>query len=463
MVDNVDLVREEEVANDIIEDSIISAILENDFTKAESILNSYHISESVMLFKSLSSNYRDQLLLHFSDEYILKAIDWLPSSIIHDLIKIRGIIFITSLVTKIKSEDVAYRIIKNLTDKEKNTVLAAMLPNSSAAIRKKLSYPKESAGRLMYSNFVSVNKNWTVEEVLHYISMLRKNSSVALANILYDIFVVDDEDKLVGAVSLSKAVSVTPETKITSLLNRNFRTINANLDQEEVALIFRNRGFISAGVVDDSGKLIGVINLDDVVDVIYQEAQEDLLLMSGVLDRPYQRYMKLFHAAQSRLRWLSFNFVEALIIPLIVTLFHGVLSKHVIIAALIQFVVALGGNAGMQSLSVTIRGLSLKAFSITNPWEQISKELGIALINGSLLGIVGFAWGSLWGNSVTIGLIAFAAVCINVILGVSFGTLFPIILKRLHIDPAIASSVCVTTATDIVGFFIVLLIATLAL
>lgn len=193
-----------------------------------------------------------------------------------------------------------------------------------------------------------------------------------------------------------KRFSATPETKITSLLNRNFRTINANSDQEEVALIFRNRGFISAGVVDESGKLIGVINLDDVVDVIYQEAQEDLLLMSGVLDRPYQRYMKLFHAAQSRLRWLSFNFVEALIIPLIVTLFHGVLSKHVIIAALIQFVVALGGNAGMQSLSVTIRGLSLKAFSITNPWEQIRKELGIALMNGSLLGIVGF-FGVLYG------------------------------------------------------------------
>lgn len=452
---------------DILQNDILLLIKQDSFENIIEKFNDLHPSDSIKILENIDIEQRRTLLNLFPKSFYIDIIEWLPDFLIQELINVKGIDFIVSIIQENKDIDLTYFIVKDLDEESKNKVLEAVSIYRRKATEKKFNYPKDSAGRLMQSSFVRVLETWNVSQCINYIKELEKNSPQDEDDYFYDVFIVDDKGVAKGVVSLAKLLTTKEDIKIDDIKNDNFKTIYTHLDQEEVALIFRNRGFVSAGVVDESGVLVGAITIDDIIDVIYQETQEDLLLMSGIQTESRRgRYRTIFNSAQRRLKWLSFNFIEALAIPFIVTIYGKVLSDHVIIAALIQFVVALGGNAGMQSLSVTLRGITLKLITKSNVYKQVGKEFSIAFLNGVILGTIGFIWGSFWGDgqsNITIGIIAFLAVFVNVILGTTFGTMYPIILKRLRIDPAVASSVCVTTSTDIVGFFLVLLIATLLL
>ncbi|MDR2007544.1 MAG: magnesium transporter [Alphaproteobacteria bacterium] len=454
-----------EKEDNIIQKQVISLLKADKILEAMQILEEMHSSDSVKILENLSREERNSLFDVFPKSFYVEAIEWFSDFLIQELVNNKGVDFIATLIQENPDVDLTYFIVKDLDVDSREKILDEVSSYKRKITEKKFNYPKDSAGRLMQSDFVRVLGSWNVAQCINYIKELEKNLPHGKDDYFYDVFIVDDEGVAIGEVALSKLITSNENTNILEIKNENFRTIPTNLDQEEVALIFRNKGFISAGVVDSNGVLVGVISLDDVVDVIYQESQEDLLLMTGI-QKGNVRYRTIFNAAQKRLRWLSFNFISAITIPFIVTAFSDTLSKHVILAALIQFVVALGGNTGMQSLAVTLRGITLKIITGSNIFKQIGKEFGIACVNGCLLGCVGILWGFFWGghdNSLALGLIAFLAVFINVILGTTFGTLYPIILKRLRIDPAVASSVCVTTSTDTVGYFLVLLVATMIL
>jgi len=462
ILDGEDIAEKEE---NILQRQVANLIRQDKTLEAVKILEEMHSSDNVKILESLNQEERGKLFDIFPKSYYVEAIEWFPDYLIQELVDSKGVDFIAALIQENPDVDLTYFVVKDIDSDSKEKILDAVSSYKRKITEKKLNYPKDSAGRLMQSDVVRVLGSWNVSQCLNYIKELEKNLPHGKDDYFYDVFIVDEQGVAIGEVALSKLITSEDDINILEIRSGNFRTIPANLDQEDVALIFRNKGLISAGVVDNNGVLVGVISLDDVVDVIYQESQEDLLLMTGI-QKGSVRYRTIFYAAQKRLRWLSFNFISALTIPFIVTAFSDTLSKHVILAALIQFVVALGGNAGMQSLAVTLRGLTLKIITKSNLLKQIGKEFGIAFVNGCLLGCVGILWGAFWGdygNSIAIGTIAFLAVFINVILGTTFGTLYPIILKKLRIDPAVASSVCVTTSTDIVGYFLVLLVATMIL
>ncbi|MDR0485048.1 MAG: magnesium transporter [Alphaproteobacteria bacterium] len=463
IINEEDIVEKEE---NLLNDNVSSLLSQDKISEVVELISEIHSSDSVKVLENLSTEERYKILVSLPKSFYVEAIEWFSDYLIQELLDSRGIDFIVALIQENQDVDLTYFIVKDLDEKSKDQILDAVSSYKRKVTEKKFNYPKDSAGRLMQSSFVKVLDTWTVYQCINYIKEFEKNLPHGKDDYFYDIFIVDDKGVALGGVSLSKLITTDENTNIMEIKNDSFRTIHTHIDQEEVALIFRSKGFISAGVVDNNGVLVGIISLDNVLDVVYQESQEDLLLMAGIQAGSSKKYKTIFYASQKRLKWLSFNFISALTIPFIVTAFSDTLGKHVILAALIQFVVALGGNAGMQSLAITLRGITLKVINKSNIFKQIGKELGIAFLNGIILGSAGIVWGSFWGsydNSIAIGIIAFLAVFINVILGATFGTLYPIILKRLHIDPAIASSVCITTSTDVVGYFLVLLVATLIL
>jgi magnesium transporter len=443
-----------------LEEEIIELINTNKFDEVISILSKLHISEIVDLLEVLDVEKREIIFKLANKEFYLQALLWLPSYLIQEIIITKGLNFVIEIIKDIKDLDAPYIILKDLEDDERKQILDKLSIQTRRIIEKKLNYPKDSAGRLMQSYFISVLDTWSVGQVIHYLQEIKKTSNLYYPDNISEIFIVNDKGEAVGSLSLYNLFSTDNKQNILEIKNANFKTIHTTIDQEEVALIFRNRDFVTAGVVDDDNILVGLITIDDVVDVIYKEAEEDMLLLSGISKGASGTYKKIFSNAQSRLKWLSFNLLEAITIPYIVILFDKTIKEHVIITALIQFVIALGGNAGAQSLSITIRGLALKLISPSNVYKQIRKELLIALINGFLIGLIGFAWGFFYGNQYIFGVIAFMAVLINVLLGTIFGIMYPMLLKKIGVDPAIASAVCVTTSTDIVGFFLVLVIAT---
>ncbi len=444
----------------VLENQLIDFVENNKLTSAIDTLKKLHSSDSTLLLERLPQEIREIILDNLDIDFLKQIILWFPSYIIQDLISIKDTKFFIDFLNDLQNEDVSYLIIKHLEPQDKNYVLNAISIENKISIEKKLSYPKDSAGRLMHSSFVVAFENWSVDETLDY---LKKNNNNINHHNIYDIFIVNESKQVISSVSLKSLLLAKPNQNILQLQNIDFKCVNVILDQESVALLFRNKGLSSLAVVDDSNTILGVILVDDIIDVVYSESQEDFLLTSGVNAHYHKKDNSLFHNAFLRLKWLFVNFIEALTIPFIVLLFKNTIEKYVIVAAIVQFVVALGGNSGGQSLSITIRALALNLISGNNVKSQIFKELSISFINGILLGIIGFAWGCFFGHGIIIGIITFIAVWINIVMGSAFGTLFPMIFKKLNIDPAVASSICVTTATDICGFFLVLLIASFLL
>lgn len=447
-----------------ISSEIIDLLEKGDISFALDKLASLHISDYSHLLEILPKHMREMIVLSVDISILKNLILWLPDYILQEIIDIKGIDFVVSLVKDFKSEEDQYNIVKNLQKQDKEDILNAISIYKRLAIEKKLNYPKDSAGRLMHTSFVVALKEWTTSQLLDYLKEIYHNAPAGfdVQSNLYDIFIIEENGEIIGAISLKALFVANQNQKILDISNEDFKSINVNVDQEQVALLFRKRGLSSIAVVDDNNILVGVINADDVIDVIYSESQEDFLLTTGV-NYSYNNYQNIFYNSFSRLKWLMVNFIEAVTIPFIVILFKGTIEKNIIVTAIVQFVVALGGNSGGQSLSITIRGLALNLISSVNAKIQIYRELSIAFINGITLGCVGLVWGYLFGDGLVIGIIAFIAVWINIVMGASFGTLFPMLFKKLKIDPAIASSICVTTFTDICGFFLVLLIASILL
>jgi magnesium transporter len=442
----------------------ITEYVENEnYESAVNIIINQPMTEAVSILEGLEHSIREPLINLLDANFFKESISWLPDYIVREIVDIKGLDFIITLIQSIKNDDIPYIIVKDLEDEEQEQILDSMSLYHRKAIEKKLTYPKDSAGRLMQSTFIAVLKDWTVAQAIIYIKELEKSNKDAIPSRWHNIFIIDDMGMAIGSISMSSLVLADSKKNILDIKDENFKTIPTNLDQEEVALVFRDRGLVVAGVVNEEGILVGAINIDDVVDVIYKEVEEDFLLASGVEGQANSSYKKIFSISKTRLKWLCVNFAQAMVIPIIVSRFSHTLEKHIIISALISFVVGLGGNAGLQTVSVTIRGLALKLISKANAFAQIRKELSVALINGLVLGLAGCVWGLFWGDAHIIGLIAFLAVLINVMLGATLGSFVPLILKRLNIDPAVASSMFVTIFTDILGFFVVLLIATMLL
>jgi magnesium transporter len=361
-------------------------------------------------------------------------------------------------VAEIASEldtDDAVAIIEDMEEDEQQAVLRAMEPEDRAAIEDALSFPEESAGRLMQREFVAVPEHVTVGDVID-----RLREDVDLATDFWEIFVVDPMHRPVGTCQLSWILRAPRSVAINDIMRREQTLIPVDMDQEEVALRFQKYALISAAVVDRAGRLVGMITVDDVVHIIQEEAGEDILRLSGAGDGDINEPIAL--TIRTRLSWLVVNLGTAMLAASVVGIFETAIAKYALLAVLMPIVSGMGGNAGTQTLAVTVRAIATNQLTASNTMRMILREFRIATINGLSLGIlIGTGTALIFGNPLLGAVIASAMLINNLVAGLA-GILVPVTLDRFDIDPAVSSAVFVTTMTDMMGFFSFLGLAVLS-
>jgi magnesium transporter len=359
---------------------------------------------------------------------------------------------VADLASELDTDD-AVAIIEDMEPEEQREVLRAMDADDRAAIEEALSYPEESAGRLMQRELIAVPEHWTVGDAIDY---LRGHEE--LTTDFWEIFVVDPAHKPVGTCALSWMLRTPRGIAIADVMQREQTLIPVDMDQEEVALRFQKYALISAAVVDNGGRLVGMITVDDVVHIIQEEAGEDALLLSGAGDGDINESVRESYSA--RVRWLIANLFTALLASFIISRFEDTIARMVALATLMPIVAGVGGNAGTQTLAVTVRALATNQLTQSNTARAVLREIRVALLNGITIAvIIGLGVGTIFANPMLGGVIATAMMANIVIAGLA-GVLVPVVLERLHADPAVASSVFVTMTTDSMGFLAFLGLAT---
>jgi magnesium transporter len=352
--------------------------------------------------------------------------------------------------------DDAVDLIEDLDEDQQREILENLPPEARALVEENLTYAERTAGRLMQRDFVAVPPFWTVGRVLDHIA----EASERLPETFYDLFVVDPMHHLVGSVPLARALRARRDARIDDLIDDEPHAVPAAMDQEEVARLFRQYALVSAPVVDASHRLIGMITVDDVVQVIDEEAEEDLLSLGGVGDTGIHR--PVVETAGSRIKWLAVNLATAFLASGVISLFEATIEQIVALAVLMPIVASMGGNAGTQTLTIVVRALATREVSDANALRVLVKELAVALLNGIVFAVIVGLIAGLWYGP-PIGFVIAAAMIANLFVAGLFGVLIPLGLERLKVDPAVASAVFLTTVTDVVGFFAFLGLAALVL
>ncbi len=351
--------------------------------------------------------------------------------------------------------DDAVAMLEDLDEDDQQAVLAEMEPEDRAAIETALSYPEESAGRLMSRDLVAVGEYMTVGDLIDFL-----RDGKELANEFWEVFIVDARHHPIGTCALSWILRTPRHIALTDVMKRDQTLIPVDMDQEEVALRFQKYALISAAVVDPDGRLVGQITVDDVVHIIQEEAGEDVLLLSGAGEGDINEPIRESYLA--RVRWLIANLLTACLASVVIATFEGTIEKMVALATLMPIVAGIGGNAGTQTLAVTVRALATNQLTASNAWRAVRRELGIALLNGATVAaVIGVAVSLLFANPQLGGVIA-AAMLANILIAGLAGVFVPLTLERFKVDPAIASSIFVTMTTDSMGFLVFLGLATVS-
>ena len=356
---------------------------------------------------------------------------------------------VAEIAGELETDD-AVALIEDMEEEEQRAVLRALDPDDRAAIEEALSYPEETAGRLMRRDAVAVPEHWTVG---HVIDFLRADDQ--LTTDFWEVFVVDPAHRPVGTCLLSWILRTPRRIAVADVMQREQTLIPVDMDQEELALRFQKYALISAAVVDPAGRLVGMITADDVVHIVQEEASEDVLLMSGAgtegdINEPVRDSYK------ARVKWLAANLLTALVASTIIAFFGAAIEQMVALAVLMPIVASIGGNAGTQTMAVSVRALAMNQLTRSNTWRTIWREISVALLNGVTIAILlGFGAGLVFGN-VQLGAVIAAAMLINILVAGLSGVVVPVLLERSGQDPAVSSSVFVTMITDSMGFFVFL-------
>jgi magnesium transporter len=360
---------------------------------------------------------------------------------------------VADLTSELDTDD-AVAIIGDMDDADQRAVLHAMEPEDRAAIEEALSYPEESAGRLMQRDLIAVPEHWSVGDVRTY---LQGNDD--LTTDFWEVFVVDVAHKPVGTCKVSWLMRAADETPVGEIMQDEQTLIPAEMDQEEVSLRFQKYALISAAVVDKAGRLVGMITVDDIVHIIQEEAGEDALLLSGAGDGDINEPIHL--TVRTRLTWLVVNLGTAIVAASVVGLFQGEIARFALLAVLMPIVSGMGGNAGTQTLAVVVRALATNQLTSSNTVRMIGREFRIAFANGLSLGLlIGLGTFLIYHNPSLALVIGMAMIINNLVAGLA-GVLIPLCLDRAKVDPAVSSAVFVTMATDVMGFFTFLGLASL--
>jgi magnesium transporter len=410
----------------------------------EELVEPLHPADLADVLEDLSGDERTLLLDIIGPSLDPEVLTYLDSAIKEELLEYLGPHGLAKLLGELESDD-ATDFIEDLDDEEQQRILAALAPPDRAALEESLAYPEDSAGRLMQREIVAVPATWTVGDAIDYL-----RSSRDLPDDFYTLYIVDSGRRPQGSVPLSRVLRTRRPIKVTDIMDAELRAVSVTTDQEEVAYLFRQYGLVSAAVLDDEGRMVGVITVDDVVHVIDEEAEEDFMALGGVSETDL--YSAVIDTAKARFTWLGVNLATAVVASLVIGLFEGTLERVVALAVLMPIVASMGGNAGTQTLTVAVRAMAMKDLTEANAWRFVGKELLVGAFNAVAFGVVTGAVAWIWFGQPLIGLVIAAAMVVNLVVAALAGTLVPIGLERLKIDPAIASGTLLTTVTDVVGF-----------
>lgn len=391
------------------------------------------VEERPVLAKAINDLMGSEVFAELNDHVRELLVESLPAEAIADIAE------------QLDTDD-AVAMLEDLDERDQRAVLAEMEPEDRAAIESALSYPEESAGRLMSRDFVAVPEHMTVGDLIDFL-----RDSHELANEFWEVFIVDARHHPVGTCALSWILRTPRHIALTDVMKRDQTLIPVDMDQEEVALRFQKYALISAAVVDPDGRLVGQITVDDVVHIIQEEAGEDVLLLSGAGDGDVNEPIRDSYV--SRVRWLVANLLTALLGATIISSFGGAIEKLVALAALSPMVASIGGNAGTQTMAVAVRALATNQLTRANTRRILWRELRVAMLNGGTVAtLIGLATALVFASPL-LGAVIGAAVLTNIVTAGLAGVLVPVTLDRMGQDPAVASSVFVTMITDSMGFF----------
>ncbi|MCX0385395.1 magnesium transporter [Clostridium perfringens] len=348
-------------------------------------------------------------------------------------------------------------LIASLNREETSKLLSSMPVQDAKDLRKLLTYAPDTAGGVMATEFISIKDTMSVKETLEYLQLEAPKAESA-----YYIYVVDDLGILQGVVSLRELVISKFDEKISEIVNKNVISVPFDMDQEEVANIFDKYGLLTIPVVDYKDMLLGIITIDDVIEIIKEETTEDIHRLGGV-DGEEKVDSTVKESVKSRLPWLFVNLITAFLASATVGLFEGTISKVVILATFMPIVAGMGGNGGTQTLTIIVRGIALGELTFKNAKRIFFKEIGVGILTGAATGLVTAIVAVLWSGKPAIGIVIGLAMILNMTAATFAGYLVPVVLKKLKIDPALASAVFVTTVTDVCGFFFFLGLGTLFL
>ncbi|KKI18154.1 magnesium transporter [Sphingomonas sp. ABOLG] len=425
-------------------DAVLDAVERGDTEEAQRLVEPLHPADIADLFELTPEDRRAALASAVADlldgDVFAEMNDYVREQLI-DALDARQV---ADIASELDTDD-AVAIIEDLDADDQREVLRAMEPDDRAAIEEALSYPEESAGRLMQRELIAVPEHWTVGDTLDFL-----RGDEELTTDFWEIFVVDPQHKPVGTCALSWILRTPRAIAISDVMAREQTLIPVDMDQEEVALRFQKYALISAAVVDNSGRLVGMITVDDIVHIIQEEAGEDALLLSGAGEGDINE--PVFDSYKARVRWLIANLFTALLASFIISRFEGTIERMVALATLMPIVAGVGGNAGTQTLAVTVRAMATNQLTQSNTARAIGREIRVALLNGATIALViGTGVALIFANVLLGGVIA-AAMMTNILVAGLAGVLVPVVLERLRADPAVASSVFVTMTTDSIGF-----------
>jgi len=415
--------------------------------KTQSLLSDLSSGEIANIIEQLDSNDRKKLIFFLGSSIEPEIILELDKDIRNEIISVVGEHTFLDVVSKLDTDELI--VILEELDENKRGQYLKLLPKKSQRelVKKGLKFPEDTAGRIMSTNVVSVSASWTIGKTLKF---LRKKKEL-LPDDIYEVYILDNKRKPVGTLNLNTIVRSSNNTKVKDIMNVQFKTIPIDTDQEEIALGFKQNNLIAAPVVDKSGKIVGQINSDDIIDIIQEETEEDLLRLSGV--QSGDTYSAVLQTIKSRFSWLLINLFTAIAASFVIAIFESSLKQVVALAILMPIVASMGGNAGTQTLTVAVRALALREITRANALRVIGKEFMVGAINGLIFAVIIGTIASYWFEMPLLGFVIAAAMILNLIIACLSGILIPLILDKTGIDPAIASTVVLTTITDIFGFF----------
>ncbi|MBM3485786.1 MAG: magnesium transporter [Alphaproteobacteria bacterium] len=424
--------------------TVEDAIDSNFAYELKSLIAPLQYGETADLIELLTPERRGRLVEIMRDRFDPEILPELDETVRDEVASQLGTATLAQAIARLESDDALY-LLSSLEETKQRAVLSAIPAALRATLEEGLTYPEDSAGRLMQRDFVAVPSFWTVGETIDF-----AREATTLPNDFYDIFVVDPRHRPIGTVALSRLLRSKRPVRIADIMTSQPATIPVRMDQEEVAFVFKQLDLVSAPVVDDGGRLIGAIMVDDIVDVIEEEAGEDLMHLGGV--REGDLYAAVFDTGKARFTWLFVNLLTAFLAAAVIGQFRGAIEQIVMLAVLMPIVASMGGNAGTQTLTVVVRALALKEVTRSNARRVLTKEILVGLFNGLLFAVLvgSVAW--LWSSEIEIGLVIGAAMIVNMLAAGLAGTAIPLGLSRFKIDPALASGVFLTTVTDVVGF-----------